>query len=212
MSATESVKVWDPLVRIFHWALVIGFTVAYLTGEDESALHIWSGYIVGGLIAFRLVWGLVGTRHARFRDFLYGPRKLLGYTRSLLSGHPQRYLGHNPLGGLMVVLLLLALVGTTITGLQVYAVEEGKGPLAPLMASGPQAMLPIAAAKANGDEHEEGHEGEREELYEELHELFANLTLALVILHVLGVISGSLLHRENLIRAMFTGRKPARLE
>ena len=127
MSIQDTVKVWDSLVRLFHWSLVIGFTVAYLSGEDESALHINAGYVVLGLILFRLVWGFVGTKHARFADFIYRPSTVIDYTRDLLARRPQHYYGHNPLGGLMVIALLLGLLGTSVSGLALYAVKEMPG-------------------------------------------------------------------------------------
>jgi cytochrome b len=186
MPAQDTVKVWDPLVRIFHWSLVLAFTLAYASGEDWQDLHIIAGYTVGGLVAFRLLWGLVGTRHARFSDFVRSPASVKAYLKQLLGGGARRYLGHNPAGGAMIVLLLVSLVGTVLGGLALYAAEDGAGLLAGLVPA--------------------GHLWE--EVFEGLHEFFANLTLLLVFVHVAGVAVSSLLHRENLVRAMITGRKP----
>jgi cytochrome b len=110
-----TVRVWDPLVRLFHWSLVISFTIAWL-GEGGRGLHQGAGYVVLALVAVRLVWGLVGSRHARFRDFVPRPQGLLAYLKSLPSGHPRRYLGHNPAGGAMIVLLLAMLILTGGSG------------------------------------------------------------------------------------------------
>jgi cytochrome b len=110
-----TVRVWDPLVRLFHWVLVISFTIAWLNTEDKT-LHKGAGYVVLALVAVRLIWGLVGSRHARFRDFVPRPRELLGYLKSLLRGQPRRYLGHNPAGGAMIVLMLAMLVLTGGSG------------------------------------------------------------------------------------------------
>ncbi|MAT66538.1 MAG: cytochrome B [Gammaproteobacteria bacterium] len=186
---TDTVRVWDPLVRIFHWTLVMAFFTAYLTEDDWLDLHTLAGYTVLGLVAFRLLWGLIGTRHARFGDFVKRPREVLAYLRQVLTLHPRRYLGHNPAGGLMIVLLLASLLATTGFGLAVYGAEEGAGPLAGMFA---------------GVSEGTGH------LVEEVHEFFANFTLFLVAVHVAGVIVESLLHGENLVRSMVTGRKPAR--
>ncbi len=112
------VRVWDPLVRIFHWTLVGGFLVAYVSGDEWDRLHIAVGYTIAGLVAFRLAWGLVGTRHARFGDFVYRPSRVLGYLRDTMALRAKRYLGHNPAGGAMVVALLtmIAIIcGTGIT-------------------------------------------------------------------------------------------------
>lgn len=191
-SNSQEVRVWDPLVRLFHWSLVLAFAVAYLSGEGDDEwirLHELSGYAVAGLVLFRLLWGFVGTRHARFSDFVFSPATVLAYTRDLLRGQARRYLGHNPLGGAMVVALLIMLTLATFTGLIAYgAGEQAGGPLAPWLGRAD----PWAA-----------------EAFEEIHEFSANATLALVALHIAGVIVSSLLHRENLVRAMFTGRKRA---
>jgi cytochrome b len=200
MTTEERIKVWDIAVRIFHWSLVVLYVVSYLTGEDESDLHNYAGYGVLGLIVFRLAWGVIGPRHARFTDFIYGPSKTLEYAKSLLNRRPAHYLGHNPLGGWMIIALLVSLFITCWSGME-YIGSKGEGPLA--VNSG----MVISAAVANDDEDEDEGEEEGDEFWEEVHEVFANLTLLLVILHIAGVIAASLVHRENLIKAMVTGYK-----
>jgi cytochrome b len=110
-----TVRVWDPLVRLFHWSLVASFTIAWLS-EDAKALHQGAGYVVLALVAVRMIWGFVGSRHARFRDFVPRPQGLLAYLRGLPGGHPRRYLGHNPAGGAMIVLMLAMLILTGGSG------------------------------------------------------------------------------------------------
>jgi cytochrome b len=120
ISKTSWIKGWDPLVRFGHWTLVIAFAVAYLTGEEEgdaSELHEWAGYVVGGIVAWRVVWGLTGPRYARFSDFVTGPIQALRYLWSEPTGHARRYLGHSPAGGVMVLALLVSLALTVVTGL-----------------------------------------------------------------------------------------------
>ncbi len=112
---SATVRVWDPLVRLFHWSLVASFTTAWLS-EDSKLLHQGAGYVVLALVAVRVIWGLAGSRHARFRDFVPRPRALLAYLRSLPGGHSRRYLGHNPAGGAMIMLLLLMLILTGGSG------------------------------------------------------------------------------------------------
>lgn len=111
-----SVRVWDPLVRIFHWSLVTLFFVAFFTGEDLMSVHKLAGYIVGGLVAFRVVWGLIGPRHARFTDFVRSPGTVFTYVRDALAMKAPRHIGHNPAGGAMIVALLLAIAGIATTG------------------------------------------------------------------------------------------------
>lgn len=182
----QQIKVWDPLVRIFHWGTAAAFAVAYLTEDDWLSLHTLAGYLVLAAVITRVLWGFIGTRHARFTDFVRGPSSVLGYVRDILHGHPKRHLGHNPAGGAMVVALLILMVLTSLSGLALYGGAELAGPLRELMAGAPPFWL---------------------EALEEGHELLANLTLLLVLLHVGGVILASLQHRENLVLAMFTGIK-----
>ena len=108
-------KVWDIGVRLFHWSLVAGVFGAYLFTSPRW-LHLWLGYTVAGLIAFRLVWGLIGPRHARFADFVPGPRRLIAYLQDMAKGREKRHVGHNPAGGAMVVVLLLTLTAIAVTG------------------------------------------------------------------------------------------------
>jgi|SRR6516162_748239 cytochrome b len=202
-SRAASTLVWDPLVRFGHWALVAAFAVAYLSGEDEAdALHVWGGYIVGAIVVLRVGWGFVGPRHARFSDFVRSPLVALAYFRDLLYGRARRYVGHSPAGGAMVIALLVCLAATVATGLIAYG-EEGKGPLAAVL---------VTDANANGNEAEHrapaktGRE-ESESTIGELHGLLANITVALVVAHILGVAVASVVHKENLVFAMITGRK-----
>jgi cytochrome b len=202
MEQKKEVKVWDVLVRLFHWSLVIVFFIAYFTGDEENIWHIYTGYTVLGLICFRLIWGFIGTKHARFTDFVYSPKIVTQYLKELLTKHPKHYLGHNPAGGWMVILLLISLFVVTVSGLKVYAIEEGKGPLA-------DSNKITIISQSYADDDEEGHEDEDEdeEFWEEIHEASTNFTLLLIFLHIVGVIVASKLHRENLVKAMITGKK-----
>jgi cytochrome b len=179
----QGIKVWDPLVRIFHWALVLFFITAYLTEDDFENIHNYAGYAVSILVGFRLLWGLIGPKYARFSNFVKSPSETLSYLKSLLARNPKHYIGHNPAGGMMVGALLVALAATTFSGVALLAIDGG-GPLAGTFVS-----------------------SFNEDFIKDLHELLANASVLLVVLHVAGVLISSLLHRENLIRAMFTGVK-----
>ncbi len=205
MSDETEIKVWDPLVRIFHWTLVAAFTTAYLTEDEWQGVHTWAGYIVAALLAFRLLWGFVGPQHARFSDFVFSPATIIAYIKDMFALRARRYIGHNPAGGAMVIALLLSLAATTLSGMQLYALEENAGPFAHIEL---QQLSPIATARADDDEHEHEGEGHGEGgVWEEIHEFFANFTLLLVMLHIGGVVISSLAHNENLPRAMVTGKK-----
>lgn len=112
------ILVWDAPVRVFHWLMVLSFAGAYLTAESERwrLVHVSLGYTLGGLVAFRLVWGLLGTRYARFASFVRGPAAVMRYLSSLVRGRPEHHVGHNPAGALAIVLLLLLSVATVATG------------------------------------------------------------------------------------------------
>ncbi|RKZ68942.1 MAG: cytochrome B [Gammaproteobacteria bacterium] len=199
----REIRVWDPLVRIFHWGLVLAFGIAYFSGDEENNLHLVAGYVVFGLIGFRILWGLIGTRFARFSNFVYSPASVIKYIKDSVAGRPKHYIGHNPAGGVMIIALLLSLVGVTYSGLKVYAIEEGAGPLAQQNTE----ISFIKSAYADSDKHGKNEEHEEEEFWEEIHEASANFVLFLVILHIAGVFIAGRLHDENLVKGMITGKK-----
>lgn len=169
-----SITVWQPFVRVFHWTLVASLAVAWLSGDGWKALHIWAGYVAAALIALRIVYGFFGDANARFSSFVRSPGDIVAYVRDMASGREQRYVGHNPVGGLMILALIATVSALCVTGyLQTTDAFWG------------------------------------EEWLEETHEALANGLLALVLLHLGGVVFTSLRHRENLVAAMVTGRKRA---
>ena len=186
MVESSSVKAWDPLIRIFHWSLVVFVLLAFLSEDDWSTLHLWSGYAVTLLIGFRLLWGLVGTRNARFTSFVRSRRAVVQHLKAMLTFKAPHYLGHNPAAAVMVILLLTSIALVAFSGMVLIA-GGGQGPLAATFFS-----------TWHG------------EWVEEIHEFFANFTLLLVIFHLAGVLFSSLLEGENLAKAMVTGRKKMR--
>jgi len=113
-------RVWDPLVRLFHWSLVAVFSVAWLSSDLSEAVHMWAGYAAGGLIVLRVIWGLIGPRYARFSSFVRHPRAVAAYLGDIRRGREARHIGHNPAGGAMILALILALAGTVLTGWMMY--------------------------------------------------------------------------------------------
>ncbi len=185
MNRSSTVPVWDLPVRLFHWSLAGTFLLAYLTGENDlEQIHSYLGYTIAGLLLFRLIWGFIGSRHARFADFVPSPGAVLGYFKQAFGHSGKRYLGHNPAGGAMVVALLLTLMLTALSGMALYGATDFAGPMAGWFRGA------LAA-----------------DVLEELHEGLGQLCLILVGLHLAGVLFSSLAHRENLVKAMFTGRK-----
>jgi len=168
----SEIKVWDILVRIFHWGLVSSFALAWITAENWEDMHIWAGFAAAALIGFRLFWGLVGPKYARFTQFVRGPKATKKYARAIVRGQEPRYIGHNPLGGLMVLALLAGLSLTAWTGW----------------------LITLPAYKKSG-------------WVEGFHEIMAGFMLTMVVIHIVGVVYASLRHKENLARAMVTGKK-----
>lgn len=187
--ARVRVLVWDVPTRLFHWTLVALVALAWATGESEGfwfTMHELAGYGVLALLVFRILWGVWGSRHSLFADFLRPFRVVRDYAAELFRLRPPRTVGHNPLGGWMIVLLLFVLAVLVGTGL--FGGEEEEG----VMIAGPLAHY-VSAGTA--------------EAMIELHEVFFNVLLVLVAIHVAGVLADMGLKRENLIRAMVTGYK-----
>lgn len=166
------ILVWDWPVRIGHWLLAGAFLLAWLTGDSETwrLVHVWAGGTLVGVVLFRLLWGLVGTRYARFASFVRGPGAVKAYLLGLFTQPRAEQPGHNPAGGWAIVALLSLGLLSGASGWLIYQDIGG-------------------------------------EWLEELHETLASTMLAMVIVHVIGVLTGSLAHGENLVRAMFTGKK-----
>jgi cytochrome b len=179
------ILVWDLPTRLFHWLLAAAFIAAYLLGEEDDLLgwHSFFGYLLGGLILFRLVWGFVGGRYSRFADFPPAPGAARRYVKDLFSGKGRHYLGHNPAGALAIYALLGLGLATAASGLVLFGADKGLGPLAGLVPA------------------------RWEDAAEDLHELAVNAMLLVVLVHLAGVAVGSLKHRENLPRSMVTGYK-----
>ncbi|MBF9030463.1 cytochrome B [Rhodobacterales bacterium HKCCE3408] len=198
---TGRVRVWDPLVRIFHWSLVVAFAIAWLTAEETQALHELAGYAVAGLVGFRVIWGFVGGHYARFAQFVKGPGATLAYLGDIVRGGERRYLGHNPAGAMMTLALLATLAGTAFTGW--LMAEPERVAMLPDM---PRIVAPTWADD-DGDEYRNGGDFEAGGPLKDVHETLANLMLLLAALHVGGVALASVRHHENLVRAMVTGDK-----
>ena len=172
---SETTLVWDWPLRFWHWTLATLVLIAWFTPNRYDGLHRFAGYGVIGLLAFRLLWGLVGTRHSRFRKLGPRLRAAPAYLWNLQRGHTGRYLGLNPAGTAMLVALLLLLIISTVTGaMQVTVTFFGVW------------------------------------WVEDTHAYASDAVIVLVLLHILGVILMSILQRENLMRAMITGRKRLR--
>lgn len=176
-TGVRRILVWDAPLRVFHWLMALSFAGAWLTAERDGweVVHVTLGYTMAGLLVFRLVWGVAGTRYARFSDFVRGPAAVARYLGGLLRGRPAHYTGHNPAGALAVVALLV--------------------------------LTAVVAASGWAAWHDIGGE-----LVEDLHEGAASVMLGVVVMHIAGVLVSSRLHRENLVAAMFSGRKQGKPE
>lgn len=183
----EQIKVWDVPVRLFHWSLVLGFVLAYVSAEVGILdAHVLIGYFLIGLLVFRILWGFIGTQYSRFRSFIFSPTETMDYARAIRTGHPAHYYGHNPAGALMVFGLLVLLAAIFASGLVTLAVIDFDGPL-----------LFLANQVSDDTSY----------FFRHAHDFFVDVALLMIPLHLLGVISGSIQHKENLAKSMVTGMK-----
>ncbi len=185
MIARKKVRVWDLPTRLFHWLLVLAFVLAWATHDDSRNLdiHTISGYTFFALLIFRLVWGVVGSHYARFSEFSYTPKELFSYLRSLSGNGVKHYVGHNPAGAWAIFVLLTLGLLLAISGIIVLGGEEQQGVLAGYISFDQSAP------------------------FSTLHETVAWAMVVLIVIHICGVIVESVLHRENLVGAMFRGTK-----
>ncbi|HXH72105.1 MAG TPA: cytochrome b/b6 domain-containing protein [Mariprofundaceae bacterium] len=181
---------WDLFVRVFHWSLVLFFALAYLSGDfNVEDLHGWFGYVITVLIVGRFVWGFAGSANARFANFIYSPAETLAYFASVIKNNPRHYVSHNPAGALMVFALLASLVALVASGLLLEDWGEYEGPLWAMHVSIGDAL---------------GH------LAKYVHKALPEILLAMVGLHILGVVVATLQHRENFVHAMWYGQEKPR--
>jgi cytochrome b len=166
------VKIWDRFIRIFHWSLVVLFATAFYTRDKWEQIHIACGYAILALVLARIVWGFIGSAHARFSDFIFSPLTVMRFLFDTARFRATRYLGHNPAGGAMVVTLIVTLL--TICGSGIAMTTN--------------AMWGV-------------------KWIETIHDAATYGTLALIALHLIGVILASVEHRENLVKSMVTGWK-----
>jgi len=185
-SSQSNTLVWDLPTRLFHWCFVLSFIVAWVTHENDRFLfeHVYAGYLFFGLLVFRFIWGWIGSYYALFRSFAYDWPSVWAYLKGLLSGEAHKHIGHNPAGGWAIFAMLMLAVLVSVSGLLVFGGEEGHGPLKNIVSF------------------------EVGSIAKELHEVFAAAMLLIVFVHVSGVVAESVFHKENLIWAMITGRKP----
>ncbi|WP_417808926.1 cytochrome b/b6 domain-containing protein [Thioclava sp.] len=184
---TRTVKVWDPVVRSFHWLLVLAFAGSWGLGEwgpNQMTWHFYFGYFIAGLVGVRLIWGFVGTRTARFSSFLFGPGKVVAYLRHLPSREPSNWIGHNPMGGWSVFIILGLLIAQIATGLMSDPKDYiNVGPLAQYVP------------------------GSISDLSVKLHSIISKLLLIVVGVHISAILFYKRWKGENLVGPMITGKK-----
>lgn len=179
------VRIWDLPTRVFHWLLAAAFAAQWLTQDDAQLLdfHVFTGYAIGVLLLFRLAWGVVGTQYARFRSFAFGPREGLRHLHAMLAGRHERHLGHNPAGSWSIFGLLALGLASVATGIAALGGAKHLGPL--------RAWI--------------GYAGGDTLVF--LHKYLAWAMLALVAMHLAGVVLASRAERENLAVSMIVGSK-----
>jgi len=194
----ESVRGWDPLVRLTHWGVAAAVLLNGIVTEGGSQIHVWIGYAAFSFLVLRLLWGFVGPEEARFSAFPPSLSGAAAHLKRIMNGEHRVYRSHNPLGALMAYALWATLTVVALTGIAMAG-----SPMSDARAD--DAVIEYSGAEEYG-EHEEG-EGEGAEWLEETHEFAANLLLFLSAIHVAGVGFESATTRVNLVRSMITGER-----
>lgn len=192
------VKVWDPLVRIGHWTMVLCFCALYFRG-DKFPLHAYAAYIVMAIMLVRIVWGFVGPHAARFWTFMYGPKTMIKYGIDSVVGHPMHTISHNPLGSLMVFALIFAMLGTGVLGLMLYSSGQEMGLLGDMVPSDWEDEF--FTMTVFGNSFPIG--------LKDLHIWCGNIAASLVTCHVLGTLWATAVHKSAHVIGMITGIKDA---
>ncbi|OIN90481.1 MAG: hypothetical protein AUJ20_14450 [Comamonadaceae bacterium CG1_02_60_18] len=179
--------IWDLPTRLFHWTLASSFALAWLTSEGDRwrSIHVFLGYLILGLVVFRLIWGFAGSHFSRFASFWFGPKEALDYLKQVMTGHAPRHIGHNPTGSVAIYILLAMAVVVGLSGIVTLGGDEQQG-----LAAGWFTFAQVQIIK-------------------KVHDLGATLMLLVVFGHITGVVVESVLHKENLARSMVTGFKQA---
>jgi cytochrome b len=199
--AVIATRRWDPLVRITHWGIAAAVVANGLITEGGSQVHVWIGLAVGGLLALRLAWGVIGPVEARFTSFPPSPGRALDHVRDILAGRHVRHRSHNPLGALMAYALWGSLAVVIATGVMM----SGFPPRVHTEVERPAAVATVMT-EADEEAGEDEAEGEGGEVVEEVHEIAANLLLALAALHLLGVAFETRRSGRQIVSAMIGGK------
>ena len=187
VAARRMINVWDLPTRIFHWTLVGLFVFLIISGDlgdDLIELHFYAGYLLSGLLLFRIIWGVIGSRHSRFTSFVRHPKTTLKYLKGMFNGKAEHHYGHNPAGGMMVIVLLLLLALQVATGLVSTDDVIWDGPF--------YSAVSDQVAEIGG----------------ELHEAIQGLLQLLVVLHVAAILFHRFKYNDQLVPAMIHGKKP----
>jgi cytochrome b len=217
MSTYSQTRVWDLFVRVSHWSLVLLYVLAYATGDEKGPWHRYIGYAILMIVILRVFWGIAGTKHALFADFICSPGKAIGYLKDMAVGKAKHYIGHNPAAAWMILFLLSGSLFVCFSGLMVCVSKENPSD------SVSDSISLVGTAYADDDDRK-GHRGkherhgrnaklekeednERNGVWSALHEISALCMLFLIVVHMIGVAVSSKIHHENLVKSMITGKK-----
>ncbi|MGB3225692.1 MAG: cytochrome b/b6 domain-containing protein [Desulforhopalus sp.] len=221
MNQKNQIVVWDQFVRFFHWSMILFIFLAYVTGDIKGPLHKYIGFVVLGLVSIRIFWGFRGTRYALFNNFVCSPVKALKYLKELVTGKTTHYIGHNPAAAWMILLLLSSIIIVCLTGYAAHTTKRGPNSI------GSGNTISIVGNAYADDDKDERHEGrhkgrerhndaksddESDSVWGDIHEVLAQFLLILICFHIVGVAFSSIVHNENLVKGIITGKKEIKTE